>query len=437
MPSSTRGRLHVVLVPGFAGFDALGQLEYYAGVTPLFRKWRQEHPENDAALHYFDNFPTAAVVTRAQRLERYLAKRLARGEFGKDDRIALVGHSTGGLDIRRLLWDLTDNPERVISVDGGEEMRSKDILALIKRVVFLSVPQWGTNIAHWVRENVLGRAVVVAQLRTFVAASQVPVLGAVQGCIGRVAAETADSDLLRAIQDALREADAGLSRTPAETAAAHEAAAELELWLRHMATDFRAIDDLTPIDPAASGASGSPAHFSAAKRVEEVKRWGGIRTRSYATVSPRPFRFESGKPAPRWDFLKLWTWPAFTEGAPGSAGTDLSYRYCYRACAGGPFEAPESCNVPVAPKGKPARAIEPWDNDGIVNTASMLWPNGAGTVLAECDHMDIVGHYGRIRPRVYDLLGSASGFTGAEFEELWKGVYDFCASEASAAAGGT
>ena len=27
-------RLHVVLVPGFAGFDALGQLEYGAGVTP-------------------------------------------------------------------------------------------------------------------------------------------------------------------------------------------------------------------------------------------------------------------------------------------------------------------------------------------------------------------------------------------------------------------
>jgi hypothetical protein len=28
-------RLHIVLVPGFAGFDALGQLEYYGGITPL------------------------------------------------------------------------------------------------------------------------------------------------------------------------------------------------------------------------------------------------------------------------------------------------------------------------------------------------------------------------------------------------------------------
>lgn len=30
-------RLHIVLAPGFAGFDALGQLEYYAGLTPHFR----------------------------------------------------------------------------------------------------------------------------------------------------------------------------------------------------------------------------------------------------------------------------------------------------------------------------------------------------------------------------------------------------------------
>ncbi len=27
-------RFHVVLIPGFAGFDALGQLEYYYGGVP-------------------------------------------------------------------------------------------------------------------------------------------------------------------------------------------------------------------------------------------------------------------------------------------------------------------------------------------------------------------------------------------------------------------
>jgi hypothetical protein len=28
---SSNSRIHVILIPGFAGFDALGQLEYYAG----------------------------------------------------------------------------------------------------------------------------------------------------------------------------------------------------------------------------------------------------------------------------------------------------------------------------------------------------------------------------------------------------------------------
>jgi len=85
-----------VLVPGFAGFDALGQLEYYAGITPLFQK----QPFRNEVLHYFDNLPTAAVVTRAARLRGYLAKRIARGEIARGDDVILVGHSTGGLDIR-------------------------------------------------------------------------------------------------------------------------------------------------------------------------------------------------------------------------------------------------------------------------------------------------------------------------------------------------
>ncbi|HUI44237.1 MAG TPA: hypothetical protein VL523_19905, partial [Terriglobia bacterium] len=92
-------RCHIVLIPGFAGFDALGQLEYYSGVTPLFQAWQA----GNEVLHYFDNLPTAAVVTRATRLRSYLAKRMARGEVLAGDDVVLLGHSTGGLDIRRLL----------------------------------------------------------------------------------------------------------------------------------------------------------------------------------------------------------------------------------------------------------------------------------------------------------------------------------------------
>jgi hypothetical protein len=38
--SPAASRTHVVLVPGFVGFDALGQLENYAGVTDVFQRVR-------------------------------------------------------------------------------------------------------------------------------------------------------------------------------------------------------------------------------------------------------------------------------------------------------------------------------------------------------------------------------------------------------------
>jgi hypothetical protein len=414
------------MAPGFAGFDALGQLEYYAGVTPLFCKWQRANKRSPAVLHYFDNFPTAAVVTRAGRLRQYLAKRIARGEFCAGDSVALVGHSTGGLDIRRLLWDLAACPSRKLPVDGVEEVEARDILTFIDRVVFLSVPQWGTNIAYWVRQNVLGRALVVAQLRASVAASQTPLLCRVQDLVSRSAAALMDVDLFHAIQDALCEAEARPGAGPANIAGAHEAASELELWLRHMAWDFGAIDDLTPPEPGCG--EQSPAHFTSATRAAEVEQWNdyGIRTRSYATVSPRPFRFASGKPAPVWDILKPWTWPDFTSASARNSGTDLFYRYCYRACAGGPF---------ICPNSLARRDLELWDNDGVVNTASMLWPDGDDTVLVPGDHEDIVGHYRRVvgsefsggrKYRAYDLLKSGAGFGDAEFATVWNDVFDFC-----------
>ncbi len=82
-------RCHIVLVPGFGGFDALGRVEYYAGITRLFQNWKKAHGSLPVVLHYFDNLPTAAVVTRATRLRNYLAKRMARSEILESDKIVL------------------------------------------------------------------------------------------------------------------------------------------------------------------------------------------------------------------------------------------------------------------------------------------------------------------------------------------------------------
>jgi hypothetical protein len=438
---SPSGRVHMVLIPGFAGFDALGQLEYYAGVTPLFRAWRQKHKDRaTAALHYFDNFPTAAVATRAELLSQYIVKRMARGEFTSHDRVCLVGHSTGGLDIRLLLWRLAhlSNP---ILTDGGRgknmavEVDPREILKRVDRVVFISVPQWGTNIADWVHTYRIERQVVVAELRAAVTASQVPLLDTLEHLISGAAATLADTDLLFAVQDALRETEADTRRGPMGTAKAQEAASFLGLWLRHMWTDFRAIDDLTA--QVLSQNDRSPAHFTLEERNRERRIWTehDIKTRSFATLGNNPFNFQKG-PIPCWELLKPWTYPECNKDRERAAKTDIPYRICYRACAGGPFEYPPNSDTLVV-KGvgsKKPRKIALWDNDGIVNTASMLWPNQEETMLVDGDHMDIVGHYKRVPAikgsgrefQAYDLLKSGSGFTSATFEDVWSDIFEFC-----------
>jgi hypothetical protein len=447
MPSRPSPRLHVVLVPGFAGFDALGQLEYYAGVTPLFREW-QETCATRAVLHYFDNLPTAGVATRAARLRRWLAKRYARGAIQPQDEIALVGHSTGGLDIRRALRDLAEGArgEARLRVDGDEKaalgVAPGALLERIRRVVFLSVPQRGTNIADWVRGHELLRKLAVRQLRTFVAAAALATaVNDLEEEAARFFAGASRADLFLAVRDAVGEIDAGAVKGDAEaTADANEAASDLRLWLAHIASDFGAIDDL-----CADGAIAptSPAHLGEEDRERERRSWERwkIATRSYATLGTRPYGFGAGEPVPPWEILRRSTAPWSRVAGSMRERTDGVYLCGYRACAGGPFRLGEERTATVFGSSE-RRAIEAYDNDGIVNTASMLWPDGAATRLVLGDHGDIIGHFrlgeapepGLRRYHTYDLLRSGSGFTEQTFRDVWREVFEFCAPAGAGAA---
>ncbi|WP_309895470.1 hypothetical protein [Archangium sp.] len=90
------------------------------------------------------------------------------------------------------------------------------------------------------------------------------------------------------------------------------------------------------------------------------------------------------------------------------------------------------------------KTLESWENDGIVNTASMLWPDGAATRLVKGDHGDIIGHYQKVetgsrsgrRFQAYDLLRSDSGFTDQEFKNVWNDVLEFCVDRTPPPPGG-
>ena len=120
--------------------------------------------------------------------------------------------------------------------------------------------------------------------------------------------------------------------------------------------------------------------------------------------------------------------------AGARANTDALYRWCYRACAGGTFTAPDGHRTATWFGTTTQRDVEDWENDGIVNTASMLWPNGPDTLLVEGDHGDIMGHFApsHVSPPAgrefssYDLLRSGSGFQQERFASVWNDVFDFC-----------
>lgn len=241
-------------------------------------------------------------------------------------------------------------------------MDAKTILEYIRRVVFLSVPQWGTNIADWVQAHATGREAVVAELRAAVAGSQVPLLDRIEDWITVGAACLTGAGLLRAVQDSLREADASMgSPGPIRNAEAHEAASALELYLRQIASDFRAIDDLTSQRPG-SGPT-SPAHSNSDERRQELELWDDLHleARSYATIGKRPFRFAKGRAAPPWELANPCTYPEIDKDPSLSEGTDIVYRAAYRACAGGPFELPcDRGKVTRRLPGAPKHPIERW-----------------------------------------------------------------------------
>lgn len=439
-------RIHAVLIPGFAGFDALGQIEYYANVTSRFHAFLERAGQRDAGftLHYFDNFPTASVETRAKRLAGYLAKRVARGEFQENDEIALVGHSTGGLDIRRLLWTLMSEPTSRFPVDAlprGGRPQAALVRRLIKRVVFLSVPHRGTRIADWVRHNACERKVVVKGLRVIVEAAQAHRLGELEENAVRTLAGRLRADLFCAVEDAIHEAHASPFRPAPERAAARAAAADLALWLRHMSSDFAVIDDLTW---RRREGSPSPAHFDDRVRGRERDLWKrcGIAASSYATISPRPACLQP----PHKDREPLD--PRVLRSCTGRNEPDVTYCTCYAACKGpksavgsskdavdlGTLRFLSSSHEERIRSWMPRGRIDPSHNDGVVNTVSMLSPPAGDVTLVAADHMDIVGHFERSphsrrnaeRHQSYDLLGSRSGFDARAFRDVWDRIFDFC-----------
>ena len=92
------GKHHIVLVPGLFGFAKLGGFDYFTHVEEaLANRFMQREANCEFVL--VSSPPTGSIVYRTQVLMDAIERSCA------DDPgpIHLVGHSTGGLDIRLLV----------------------------------------------------------------------------------------------------------------------------------------------------------------------------------------------------------------------------------------------------------------------------------------------------------------------------------------------
>lgn len=392
-------RNHLVLVPGFGGFDALGSLRYYHGVTDVLRG---EGMPGELAVHYFPNLPTASVQTRARELHRWLAELWERRIFLEGDKLHLIGHSTGGLDIRQLLIDWRQ-------LEHEEPGRGPPALRLLSSVQFLSTPHRGTALAThlsrtWMRRKACQSALYVSyQVLRLLGERGSSWLGSV-GQVLMPRSQTAD--WIDAIFDTLLGCHAATSSL--EQAHARGSYFTLLRWVLDMGSDFHAITDLDACMPP-PGSPASPAHEEKRERDEDVAflRSRRIDVRSYVTVAQPP--------EPGWVPFSLYS---LTHGL-------TAYK---------PPERFSECSVRQLREPRCKRSLKPSDNDGFVNSVSQVWPNPEDSVLVDGDHADVIGHY-RSPPtrrdgdlfswRQYDLLGSPTDFGEEDFLELWQRVANF------------
>ena len=133
---------HVYLVPGFFGFANLGRVRYFDHVAEHLRhamRARGVEPH----IHQVPTLPTSSIAARAAKLLEAIE------ESAKDDGrpIHLIGHSTGGLDIRLLL-----SPGSVLPT----EIEPNRYVARVHSAVSVACPHYGTPLAGFFT-SVLGQ----------------------------------------------------------------------------------------------------------------------------------------------------------------------------------------------------------------------------------------------------------------------------------------
>src|SRR5919204_2125654 len=346
----------VLFVPGFFGFGSFGHpdrplIEYFARVEDAML--RAHLRPLRFAVH--EPPPAGSIADRVRSLYSRASELLAAGAT----RLHLVGHSTGGLDVRLLAHPrYSAVPERA------------DLIARIGSVITVSAPFHGTPLARR-----LGRTSLAV----------VPALwfGSILASRGRLRLAGQAAALFNLIKRVIARQTTPTDEVIAQLADVDDDTAhQIRRFLADVAADHRLVVDLTP---------------DAMGELNRALAGGdAIAPVTFVSVAPRaglsPLAFIAA-PLQR-----------------------LFYDVTWRLTAANP---PPDARLPEGPWiGGRHLSLQPPPHDGIVPAWSQTLDGRAEGIVVG-DHLDVIGHYESVNAT---FLRSGSGFDDARFRALWDRV---------------
>lgn len=381
--SLTRRKGILLLVPGFFAFERFANIPYFAGLETLLPTLFGRHG-CEVEIDVVSLPPTASLKVRAWALLQRLSTRT-----GDDRPIYLVGHSSGGLDIRVAL-----SPHSPLALAHRPAVQA--VLHRVQAVATISTPHYGTPLASLAAGFGAQRALkILSQLFVLMFRyGQLPMGAMFQ--IGRALAKADEYVGLKGeILDQLyREL---LVMAP------ENYFDELEQHFRRVGAGQGLIGDLSP--------------DACAKRNRVCVDRASVRYGSVMSMAPRP----GWRSRPRL-------------GKDPYAHASYAIFALLHALAG---RSPKGTLPLVTTKDERklrmnlGRRPSPRDSDGIVPSCSQLWGELIDAVQA--DHFDTMGYFsGRaIDPSHVNGMVSGSGFSALRFEQMWRRVTGFLLDEAA------
>jgi len=371
--------LDVYLVPGFLGFVNLGRITYFGHLRRVLGL-RFAALGLEARIHIVRTPPTASLPTRAARLAETIDATAHRGAA-----LHLIGHSSGGLDVRLLTAPGVALPT---SVDVER------LAARVRTVVTVATPHHGTPLASFFTTLRGQQLLQILSLNTIYVLhfGHLPIsallwMGARVLRFGEL---VANSELLDELFSRLLE-DFTVGRRRAVRA-----------LLRDVVRDQALMLQLTPEAMEVFNAAVLPR--------------AGVRYGAVVTQAARPSLHAT---------LAVGLDPA-------AQVTHAVYGALYQLIAASPSRDARKLTPLESRSLRRAYGATPSieASDGIVPTLSQIW--GQVIHAAVADHLDALGHFHDASqdPPHVDWLVSGSGFDRPRFEALVDDVARFVAGAA-------